>query len=54
MLDKEALAIIFGIRRFHSYLYGRKFVLITDHKPLLSMLGLTIGIPPLAVARMQR
>ena len=33
-LDKEALAIIFGLKRFHQYLYGRKFVIYTDHKPL--------------------
>jgi RNase H-like domain found in reverse transcriptase len=53
-LDKEALAIIFGVRRFHSYIYGRKFTLITDHKPLLGILGPKCGIPPLAAARMQR
>ena len=53
-LDKEALAIIFGVRRFHSYIYGRTFTLITDHKPLLGLLGPKCGIPPLAAARMQR
>ncbi|XP_046443918.1 uncharacterized protein K02A2.6-like [Daphnia pulex] len=53
-LDKEALSIIFGVKRFHSYLYGRKFTLITDHKPLLAILGPKKGIPPLAAARMQR
>ena len=31
-LDKEALAIHFGLRRFHQYLYGRHFTIITDHR----------------------
>ena len=33
-LDKEALAIIFAIKRYHQYLYGRHFEIKTDHKPL--------------------
>ena len=53
-LDKEALALVFGVKKFHKYLYGRKFVLITDHKPLLAILGPKAGIPPLAAARLQR
>nr|XP_029709454.1 uncharacterized protein K02A2.6-like [Aedes albopictus] len=32
-VDREAYAIVFGIRRFHQYLYGRKFVLYTDNEP---------------------
>ena len=28
------LAVVFGISRFHTYLYGRPFRVITDHKPL--------------------
>ena len=51
--DKEALAIIFGVKRFHQYLYGRKFNIQSDHKPLQYLLGETRGIPAMASARMQ-
>ena len=30
-IKKEALALIFGVRRFDQYLYSCKFMLITDH-----------------------
>ena len=36
------------------YLYGRKFRLITDHKPLLAILGPKKGVPPLAATRLQQ
>ena len=53
-LEKEALALIFGIKKFHQYLHGRKFTLITDHKPLMAILGSKKRIPPLAAAGLQR
>ena len=30
-LDKEALAIYFGVSKFHQYLYGRPFTIFSDH-----------------------
>ena len=37
-LEKEGLACIFGIKKFHNYVFGRSFELVTDHKPLLGLL----------------
>ena len=53
-IEKQSLGIIFGIKKFHQYLYGRKFLLVTDHKPLVTLLGPRSGIPTLAAARLQR
>ena len=53
-IEKEALSLVYGIKKFHSYLYGRKFTLVTDHKPLITVLGPKNGIPPMAAARLQR
>ena len=32
-IQKEALSLIYAVQKFHQYLYGRSFVLVTNHKP---------------------
>uniref|UniRef100_A0AAZ3QFN7 ribonuclease H n=1 Tax=Oncorhynchus tshawytscha TaxID=74940 RepID=A0AAZ3QFN7_ONCTS len=50
-IEKEALSIIFGVKKFHKYLYRRKLQLLTDHKLLLAILGPKSAIPTLAAFR---
>ena len=52
-LDKEALAIIFGIKKFHQYCYGRSFKIQSDHKPLMGILAENKQIPAVTAARLQ-
>ncbi|UYV62548.1 hypothetical protein LAZ67_2001028 [Cordylochernes scorpioides] len=37
-IEKELLAVYFGCKKNHLYLYGRKFTAFTDHKPLLTIM----------------
>ena len=54
VIEKEALAIIFGIRKFQQFLYGRRFMLLTDHQPLTLLFGSKKAIPAVAASRIQR
>ena len=37
-LEKEGLKYTFKIKKFHDYLFGHAFELVTDRKPLLGLL----------------
>ena len=53
-LDKEALAIILGIKKLHQYLADRQFVIFTDHKILVYLFGEYKGVPTLTSCRIHR
>ena len=53
-IQKEALAIIFALNKFHQFLYGRTFILVTDHQPLIALFGPTKATPALAANRLAR
>ena len=53
-LEREALSLVFGVKKFYQYIYGRHFSLVTDHKPLESLFNEKKATPPMAAARIQR
>ena len=52
-MEKEALALIYAVKKFHKHIYGRRFTLLADHKPLLSIFGSKKGIPTYSANRLQ-
>lgn len=53
-IQKEALAIVFALKKFHQFLYGRRFTIVTDHRALISMFAPDKGTPALAANRLAR
>ncbi|XP_033014676.1 uncharacterized protein K02A2.6-like [Lacerta agilis] len=53
-IDREALALVAGVKKFHDYVYGRPFELVTDHKPLLGLFAPDRQTPQILSARMLR
>ncbi|XP_043212657.1 uncharacterized protein K02A2.6-like [Amphibalanus amphitrite] len=53
-LDKEGLAVVFGVKKFHQFLCGRHFTVQTDHKPLLGLLSSDKPLPLMVSPRVAR
>ena len=53
-IEKEGLAIVYTVNKFHQYVYGRQFTILTNHKPLVGILFEGKGIPLMTAARIQR
>ncbi|XP_055615106.1 uncharacterized protein K02A2.6-like [Toxorhynchites rutilus septentrionalis] len=52
--DREGLAIVFAVTKYHKFIFGRRFQLQTDHAPLLRIFGSKKGIPVYTANRLQR
>ena len=50
-IEKETLATVFGTEKFHDYLYGKRFVIETDHKPLQPIFSKSITKAPPRIQR---
>ena len=53
-IDKEALSIIFTVKRLHQYLFGLSYTIITDQKTLLGLFCSNKVLPARSSLRMQR
>lgn len=53
-LDREALAIVFALKKFYYYIYGRKFTLYSDNRPLTHILHENSKLPAMTSARLLR
>jgi hypothetical protein len=51
-VDRESLAIYWGVKKFFNYLYGRKFTLITDCKPLKAIFSPSASLPAISATRL--
>ena len=45
-IEKELLAQVFGLEHNHQYVYGRKVILYTDHKLLVSISSKSLASAP--------
>ena len=53
-VHKEALSVIFGLKKFHQFPFSMKFILVTDHKPLLNLFSPSKGTPAVAANRLAK
>ena len=51
-IEREMLSLVHEVERFHTYLYGRSFTIITYHKPLEMICNKPIASAPHRLQRM--
>ena len=43
--EQEMLGVVYGCQRFHQYIYGKKVIIQSDHKPLETIMKKPIAEP---------
>lgn len=51
-IERELLAIVYGVTKFHRYIYGQAVKVETDHKPLVSIFNKNLSDIPQRLQRM--
>ncbi|KAK9701833.1 RNase H-like domain found in reverse transcriptase [Popillia japonica] len=51
-IDKESTAIVWGLKKFFHYCYGKEIILMTDHKPLTRILRPEKDLPTTSAIRL--
>ncbi|KAF2891239.1 hypothetical protein ILUMI_14934 [Ignelater luminosus] len=54
IINREATAIYWSFHRFYPYIYGRKFTLVTDNKPLCHIFSPKKKLPEITASRLLR
>lgn len=53
-IEKEMLAVVYSVSKFHHFIYGQKVTIFTDHKPLVNIINKEIlKIPSSRLQRMR-
>ncbi|XP_024890884.1 uncharacterized protein K02A2.6-like [Temnothorax curvispinosus] len=52
-IEKELLAICFGLTKFNEYVYGKRVIVETDHQPLVSIFKKPLNKCPARLQRMR-
>lgn len=51
-IEKELYAVLFSVKRFHQYVYGKPIRVQSDHKPLVAILRKPLHVAPPRLQRM--
>ena len=55
-IEREALSLVYGVKKFHQYIFSYRFTLLTDHKPCIAdnIWSESRNISVMAASRLQR